>query len=591
MKLRKTAYLEKISIADWNRIFAEFPRQNLEQAIYDLTLGSGVLHGLEVQPQPVPNLTLRVTAGRGVWRDTPMARGHVMEALSTLTINLAGYVPAAGVNTVFVLAERIINTQVEAPITPPNAPVGHPAHDPGYTPVPFDPVQQDEIVLSVSSAKTGDKIILATIALEAGQTAITAANISTAQRESASWLATVEEFRAKLAVLAATTASHGTRLDALEGSGSVIVQPTSTTAQYRKVASIPSTDYAKLFVTIQGGPEWNASGLVDDLFAFSAVGAFAAQWHKKGQGNRANLAVQVFDNGLTHDVFIRTAASVASIARVSAYLISADFRGAVILGSPDDDIPTGTLVYSSTNATPTTDPAGDRIAFEALIDALELQLQNQINALDTRVDALELASRFVRAPGRFGPKSHQPGSFVVTEYRHGTYNGENSADPSTWVAMTTPGLDQNTAAGWRDNEKVIGAFGGPGAVSPADFNWPLLDQIPVNAKAMRLTVYLESWGSGTGEAVWLGPLSESLQVNNDNPNSYPTAQLPSSSVSGSGVVLANQPGMNNRKTSSGNTVDIAIDASEGVGFKFFTNQGSAVGDETRIRIVLEGWWL
>ena len=81
MKLKKTGYMHRPTDAEWNEMMAGVSRLNFEKALFDTTYQSGTLSGLEVQQQAVPNLTVKLTAGRAVYRDTATGRGKVIEVL------------------------------------------------------------------------------------------------------------------------------------------------------------------------------------------------------------------------------------------------------------------------------------------------------------------------------------------------------------------------------------------------------------------------------------------------------------------------------------------------------------------------------
>jgi hypothetical protein len=185
MRTRKTGYMEKIPVADLNRIWETLSRENLEAMLYDLAFQDGVLNGLDIVPNSPVGLSVIVQTGRGLWRDSSTKRGKIMECFANTVFNLSAFVPVSGSAVVYVYAEPLTDTGGEASITPPNAPLTHPAYDPGYTPTTFDPITRDNIQFSagITIPATGSRIILAAINLTAGQTAINTADILYGARE------------------------------------------------------------------------------------------------------------------------------------------------------------------------------------------------------------------------------------------------------------------------------------------------------------------------------------------------------------------------------------------------------------------------
>jgi microcystin-dependent protein len=208
MKSRRTAYLDKPTVAALNQIFADIPRQNLEEAIFDLTFQNGVLYGLDIEPAPTPNLTINISTGRGVWRNVATARAQLMENFSVSSLNLAPYLPSSGNITVYIFAEKATDNNSVAAITPVNPPVGHPAHDPLYVTTSFNPVERDSITLSVGNglpSPTG-KICLGAVVLTAGMTAIGGNEILLGVREYAGNAALIQNLQARVRDLEQRTA-------------------------------------------------------------------------------------------------------------------------------------------------------------------------------------------------------------------------------------------------------------------------------------------------------------------------------------------------------------------------------------------------
>lgn len=198
MKFGNVAYLWQPTAAQWNRILKELPRENLEALLYDLSLNSGVMSGLEVEPQAAPNLTVKVRVGRGLFRDSATRRGKVMELGADLDLDLSPYLPVGTPSTVLIVAEPLLDTESEPEILVPNAPEGTEDHDPLYTPQEFDPLERDACQVSVVGSPTGQQIVLAAVTLSAGQTQVLASHISYQPRQSASIKPAVDALTARV---------------------------------------------------------------------------------------------------------------------------------------------------------------------------------------------------------------------------------------------------------------------------------------------------------------------------------------------------------------------------------------------------------
>lgn len=222
MKFGNVAYLWQPTAAQWSRILKELPRENLEALLYDLSLGSGVMSGLEVEPQAAPNLTVKVRAGRGLFRDSAARRGKVMELFADLDLDLSPYLPVGTPSTVLVVAEPLLDTESEPEILVPNAPEGTEDHDPLYTPQEFDPLERDACQVSVVGSPTGQQIVLAAVTLSAGQTQVLASNISVQPRQSASIKPTVDALLARLAEREAKDAAQDTAIANLQSADSAL---------------------------------------------------------------------------------------------------------------------------------------------------------------------------------------------------------------------------------------------------------------------------------------------------------------------------------------------------------------------------------
>ncbi len=183
MRHRKSGYMWRPTSGEWTDILST-ERENLEKSLHDHTLQSGVLSGLEVQQQAMPNLSVLVKKGRGAYRDSATGRATVIELLTDSSLNLSAFLPSGVPVTVFVVAEPLLVESLA--ITPTNPDIGHPDYDPVYTPTPFFSQERDECVLSVVTAATGQQIVLAIVTLSAGQTSILNTHINMLTRAFAS---------------------------------------------------------------------------------------------------------------------------------------------------------------------------------------------------------------------------------------------------------------------------------------------------------------------------------------------------------------------------------------------------------------------
>jgi hypothetical protein len=198
-KYHREGRQHEIAVTDLNRAWADFPRQNAEEAIYDLSVQSGVLQGLSVIPSAVPNLSVKVSIGRGVYRDTVTARGKLIAVNSEQTLDLSGQIPGSGSVTRYITARAKTASPFGSDIliTPPGAGSGTPFYDATYTPTAFAPSDGDDCTTANAGleirtvAPSGDdRILLATITLTAGQTQIGVNSINNTSRAYAMGLLT-----------------------------------------------------------------------------------------------------------------------------------------------------------------------------------------------------------------------------------------------------------------------------------------------------------------------------------------------------------------------------------------------------------------
>lgn len=219
MKYKRLGYMYLPTDAEWNDMIAFTPRENDEKALFDTTYQSGVLSGLEVQQQGVPNLTVRLTAGRAVYRNTATGRGRALEVLTDTTIDLSGFLPAGSPSTVLIVASPVIVNS--DPVTPPNAPVGTEDHDPAYTPTPFNATERDGALIAIVGTPSGQQIVLAAVTLSAGQTQVLSSHISYAPRQDASSSAIVQALQRKITQLEGIVTPIGAPIDWLQPVGQI----------------------------------------------------------------------------------------------------------------------------------------------------------------------------------------------------------------------------------------------------------------------------------------------------------------------------------------------------------------------------------
>jgi microcystin-dependent protein len=219
MKLKKTGYMHRPTETEWNEIIAGVPRLNFEKALFDTMYQSGVLSGLEVQQQAVPNLTVKLTAGRAVYRDTATGHGKVIEVLADQSVDLSGFLPAGSPSTVLIVASPLI--AMSDPITPPNAEAGTEDYDAAYTPATFQSTEQDTFILQIVGAPSGQQVVLAAVTLNAGQTQILSSHISYGQRQDASSSAIVQALSRKITQLEGIVTPIGSFIPWLQPVGQI----------------------------------------------------------------------------------------------------------------------------------------------------------------------------------------------------------------------------------------------------------------------------------------------------------------------------------------------------------------------------------
>jgi hypothetical protein len=429
----------------------DLPQENFEGVYFDMTLQSGIINGLNVQPLPVPNLAVRITKGRALYRNSSTLRGKIIEAHDTIDFDLSSYLPAGSPSTVKLYAKPATRDDIEPFEQVSNAPLGTEDYDPAFVPYQFRPLVRDDIALRVTNNPDPDEILLAEITLSAGQTQIVASNIALQNRKAATNAGALSSALARIGSLEFTVGDQETKI-----------------AAAKAAADQAQAEVNSLETTVAG--------------------------------------------------------------------------------------------HSSTLG----------------------QHSNALSDHETRIDALEVEQwRFVRAPGRNGPKSHQAGAFVITEEYNGVYNGTSSDETNTW-GLESGGFGSSGG----DGEKTIGATG-----ILSDYNWPDLDNVPTSAKAVQLSVYLRS--DGNGHAVWVGPHFEPLDNSDENPTAHPTLFAGKVyGATGFGTVVASQAG--NRAYASKDNIILNLGVATNYKKQFklqIKGGGGAPSDSDRLIFVLEGWWI
>lgn len=197
MEFHNPGYMLKATESLWRDIIKNTPRKNLETILFDLTVRSGFLYGAQVQAQSSPNLTIKVTKGRAVYRDIATNRAKVMEVLADTTVDMTTYVPG-GVTTTYIIAlEPLLNTSAGVGIAVDNAPNTSESYDPAFTPYTLQELERDEAQIKIVSSLTGQQVAIGEVQLAVGQATITSASIFENQRFAASGAATITELEAK----------------------------------------------------------------------------------------------------------------------------------------------------------------------------------------------------------------------------------------------------------------------------------------------------------------------------------------------------------------------------------------------------------
>lgn len=183
MKQPRYTYMFQPSTAMWTEMFSTWPRENLEELLYDLAFSTGVLSGLELTQSLAPNLQIVVRKGRACYLDTTTRRAKIIEIDADVSVNMASYLPAGSPSTVLVVAEPKLETTLSVNVV--NAPPSHPDYDAAFTGTTFDRLEFDSYELKVVGAATGQQIVLGSVTLQAGQSAILNSHIK-AQNDASS---------------------------------------------------------------------------------------------------------------------------------------------------------------------------------------------------------------------------------------------------------------------------------------------------------------------------------------------------------------------------------------------------------------------
>ncbi len=187
MKYGKVEYMWNATASEWTDLLNVWPRENVERILFALGYSSGVLAGLQVQQNSVPNLEIRITKGVAIYRDDSTLKAKAIAVDVDTLLNLSSYRPLAGTTTVLIVAspklETALPTQVTGP-APELAPgVPHPAYDAAFQINTFDRLEQDSYELAVVGSATGQQIVLAQVVLSSGMTAVLNSHISNEPRQ------------------------------------------------------------------------------------------------------------------------------------------------------------------------------------------------------------------------------------------------------------------------------------------------------------------------------------------------------------------------------------------------------------------------
>jgi hypothetical protein len=201
----------------WNRMLQEVPRANLEKILFDYSISSGVLTGLELLQNTVPSLNVRVTAGRGVFRDETLKLGRHLENRAVVTLDVSTYVPLVGTQDIYIVARPSYNVSPEAFILVDAEPAllsgggQNPDFDPAFTPYNLHWIQRDEVSLVVTPTPTTNDCRIGVVRMYAGMGAVTVADIQTTentQRTYAVAAIQIEALKVEINAVKATVAGH-----------------------------------------------------------------------------------------------------------------------------------------------------------------------------------------------------------------------------------------------------------------------------------------------------------------------------------------------------------------------------------------------
>jgi hypothetical protein len=184
MKYPNGAYLHQPDLAMWHETIRDWPRENLEKLVFDFAYSSGVLSGLELQQASTPNLTLVVKRGRAVYRNQATARAKVIELENDFSLNLSTFIPVSATpSTLLIVAEPLTQTALPTQVIPPAQFLSDGSLNQDYDAAAvvetFNRLTYDSATIQAVGAVTGEMVVLGSVQLSSGQTAVLNSQIKT----------------------------------------------------------------------------------------------------------------------------------------------------------------------------------------------------------------------------------------------------------------------------------------------------------------------------------------------------------------------------------------------------------------------------
>lgn len=177
MKHGNVNYLWEPNESQWHDMLRNWPRENLEKFLYDLSFSSGVLSGLEIVQATAPNLTVTVKKGRAAFRDTSTGLAKLIELENDFSLNLSSLLPVSTNPAILLvvceaLSVDALPTQVVSP--PPTLSDGsiHEDYDAAFQTLSFNRLTYDSATIKAVGSSTGQQVVLGSVVLSAGQTSI-----------------------------------------------------------------------------------------------------------------------------------------------------------------------------------------------------------------------------------------------------------------------------------------------------------------------------------------------------------------------------------------------------------------------------------